>query len=103
MTDIPEQYRSKTPEQAMAHLAEELSEACTAACKSLRFGFDAYNPELPPDERETNIEWLDREMQNVKRAWAALNEFLATEGKTDDNGEKRRSRAQDFSPLQGWL
>ncbi|MGI9485441.1 MAG: hypothetical protein ACR2RF_06075 [Geminicoccaceae bacterium] len=78
MTDgIPEQYRSKTPEQAMAHLAEELAEALTAAAKCLRFGPESVNPELPPAEQETNFVWLDREMKDVQRAWAVVVNFAA--------------------------
>ncbi len=75
MDEIPEQYRSKSPEQAMAHLAEELAEALTAAAKCLRFGSECVNPELPPEEQETNFEWLDREMRDVRRAWDVVLEF----------------------------
>lgn len=75
MSGIPEAYRSKTQRQALAHLAEELAEAMTAAAKALRFGPECVNPELPPDQQETNAEWLDREMQDVARAWEALRRF----------------------------
>jgi len=77
---IPEAYRSKTPEQAMAHLVEELAEAMTAAAKCLRFGFDSVNPELPPAEQETNAVWLRREMKDVYRAYEALKDKACLSG-----------------------
>lgn len=82
MTDqpIPEAYRSKAPEQAMAHLGEELAEALTAVLKSLRFGFDSVNPELPASEQETNAEWLRREMKDVERAYEALKDMACMSG-----------------------
>ena len=82
-TPIPEAYRSKSIEQAIAHLAEELAEALQAAAKSLRFGPTSVNPELPPKDQETNIVWLRREMRDVARAYAALDELCAQNGHLD--------------------
>lgn len=76
MSDIPERYRSESPEQAMAHLAEELAEAMQAAAKSLRFGLYCHNPELPPKDQESNLVWLRREMKDVARAYIALGESI---------------------------
>lgn len=73
MNDIPEAYRSKTQDQALAHLIEELAESIEAAAKSLRFGLESVNPET--DDPETNLEWLHREMANGDRAWAAFLDF----------------------------
>lgn len=73
MRKTPVQYRSKTVEQALAHLVEELSEAATAGAKSLRWGLDSCNPELPEAEHETNLAWLRREMDDVNNAYS---EFL---------------------------
>lgn len=80
MSAIPEQYRSKTPEQAVAHLLEELSEAATAAAKGLRFGLLSVNPELPLADQESNFVWLRREMSDVARAYRALGKLLENEG-----------------------
>lgn len=72
---IPAAYRSKTKEQALAHLIEELAESIEAAAKSLRFGLRSVNPEAAPEEQETNRDWLYREIGNVHRAWAAFVEL----------------------------
>lgn len=85
MTPIPEQYRSKTEEQAIAHLCEELNEAATACAKCLRFGSESVNPELPPHARESNFVWLRREMRDVIRAYTALNELIAEQGLLEPN------------------
>ena len=77
MNDIPERYRSKTPMQAVAHLGEELSEAATACCKTLRWGLESVNPELPFEERETNLAWVRREMRDVVRAYRELDRLLS--------------------------
>ena len=80
MNKIPEQYRSKTMEQAVAHLAEELAEALQAAAKGLRFGLTSVNPELPPAEQESNFIWLRREMVDVTRAYHAIDQLMVREG-----------------------
>ncbi len=72
MAHIKEAYRSETVEQAVAHLAEELSEATTAAAKGLRFGLTSVNPELPPAEQESNFVWLRREIVDVVWAYKEL-------------------------------
>lgn len=56
----------------IAHLVEELGEALAAAGKSLRWGLDSVNPELPPEQRETNWDWLMREMNDVSEAMGRL-------------------------------
>lgn len=60
----------------LAHVAEELGEAAAAAGKSLRWGLNSVNPEVPPDERETNWAWLQREMTDVKGAWERLQQAV---------------------------
>lgn len=77
---IPERYRSKTVNQAFAHLGEELSEAATAVYKLLRWGPDSVNPELPPEQRETNFEWVRREMRDVAAAYDELDRLLTENG-----------------------
>lgn len=34
----------------------------------MRWGRDSYNPELPEAERETNEEWLRKEIADVREA-----------------------------------
>lgn len=72
MTEIRERYRSKSADQALAHLIEEMGEALAAAGKTLRWGPDSYNPELPPGQREKNINWLRRELEDLHRAEKAF-------------------------------
>jgi len=80
MSKIDERYRSKTTDQALAHLGEELAEALTAALKSLRFGLECHNPELAPADQESNLAWLKREMADVVRAYSVFEGFLVDDG-----------------------
>lgn len=47
---------------------EELGELQAALGKSLRWGWQGANPELPPENRETNAAWVRREMADVREA-----------------------------------
>ena len=80
MAHIKPEYQSKTVEQAIAHLAEELNEAATACAKGLRFGLQSVNPELPPSEQENNFLWMRREIKDVVRAYVAVDALCAAEG-----------------------
>ena len=53
---------------AIAHLVEECGEVLAAAGKTQRWGPDSYNPEIPEIERETNREWLLRELDDLEGA-----------------------------------
>lgn len=59
-------------EKALAHLVEEMGEVLSAAGKTQRFGLDSYNPYLPPEERETNEQWLRREVEDLELAIGKL-------------------------------
>ena len=74
MTDdeIPDRYRSTSPEQALAHVAEECAEFLAAHSKAMRWGWQSVNPELPPEQQETNHAWAMRELADVERAIAAF-------------------------------
>jgi len=61
-------YMPKTDLQVLGYLVEECGEVLTAAGKTIRWGLDSYNPELPPEEREANRDWLMRELHDLKRA-----------------------------------
>lgn len=56
----------------LKHLVEELGELTAAAGKTLRWGPDSYNPELPKEEQEPNIDWLFREFNDVQAAMFRL-------------------------------
>lgn len=70
-------YEPRHAEQAIAYLIEECGEVLAAAGKSLRWGLDSYNPELPIDAREFNAHWLLREMKDLEQAIERVRLFLA--------------------------
>jgi NTP pyrophosphatase (non-canonical NTP hydrolase) len=65
------EYVSKTTATALSQLVEELGEVTAAAGKCGRFGFNSTNPK-DPQNPETNLEWLTREMIDVAQAFANL-------------------------------
>jgi len=62
------EYIPKTIDQKLGYLVEECGEVLAAAGKSIRWGLDGVNPELPRDQQETNSDWLLRELEDLK--WA---------------------------------
>lgn len=66
MTD--QKYMRPGLDFARGKAIEELGELQAALGKSLRWGWDSSNPELPPKERLTNIAWVRAEMQDVRNA-----------------------------------
>lgn len=73
------EYEPKTREQFYGHMIEEAGEVLAAAGKTLRWGELSYNPELPREQREFNIEWLRREMKDLREAMDRLDGFLDEE------------------------
>jgi hypothetical protein len=71
-----ERYLPMTLPNKLAHLAEEAGEVVAAVGKMLRFGLDSENPELPDGVREKNRVWLKRELADLKKAIAKVEEFL---------------------------
>lgn len=61
-------YYPKTIQQKLGYLAEECGEVMAAVGKTIRWGLESYNPELPEKERETNREWLLRELEDLEQA-----------------------------------
>lgn len=53
---------------ARGKLIEELGELQAALGKSIRWGWDSFNPELELQERETNVNWVLREISDVEQA-----------------------------------
>jgi hypothetical protein len=66
MTD--QKYMRAGLDFARGKAIEELGELCAALGKSIRWGWDSTNPELPIDKRETNEAWVRREMTDVRGA-----------------------------------
>jgi len=71
---------------ARGNAIEELGELLAALGKSLRWGWRSYNPELPRDQRETNADWIRREMADVRGAL--------------DNLEKEMNDPEGEMPIQ---
>ncbi len=59
---------------ALSHAIEEAGEFVAAAGKTQRWGLRSFNPELAPEEQETNEAWLRREAADVV---AAIGRLLA--------------------------
>lgn len=63
------EYEPKSDSERLGYLVEECGEVLAATGKTLRWGLDSTNPELPSDEdRETNREWLRRELLDLQAA-----------------------------------
>ena len=53
---------------AVGRVVEECGELGAALGKTMRWGRDSFNPELPESERETNEAWVRREIADVREA-----------------------------------
>lgn len=73
---------------AVGKTVEELGELQSALGKTLRWGWNSYNPELPPAERERNSDWVRREIADVRGALDNLEREMecATAGLLDQVG-----------------
>jgi len=56
-------YYPKTDREKLGYLIEECGEVMSAVGKGVRWGLESYNPELPPEEQETNRCWIERELK----------------------------------------
>lgn len=56
----------------LGRFIEECGEALAAAGKTVRFGWDSWNPLIPASQRETNEEWLRREVDDLEAAIGRL-------------------------------
>jgi NTP pyrophosphatase (non-canonical NTP hydrolase) len=52
----------------LGYLIEECGEVLQAAGKSIRWGFDSVNPEVPVSQQVTNIHWLLNELDDLTEA-----------------------------------
>ena len=67
---------------ALAHAIEEAGEFLAAAGKTARWGRLSVNPELPPEQQETNADWMRREMRDLRGALDRLDEAMRTDPAT---------------------
>lgn len=75
MTDP--RYMRRGLDFAVGKAIEELGELQAALGKTLRWGWRSYNPELPPDARETNVDWVRREIKDVRNALDNLEQEIS--------------------------
>jgi NTP pyrophosphatase (non-canonical NTP hydrolase) len=83
------QYEPKTPAQKLGYLVEECGEVLAAAGKTLRWGPDSANPEVPPSQQETNREWLLRELADLNGAIRRVEALLRDDYWTAENQASR--------------
>lgn len=80
-------YLPKSLGGKIGWLDEECSEVGAACAKTLRVCLEwhggniagalaDYNPELPPEERETNRDWILREIKDLEAAIKAVKKAL---------------------------
>lgn len=67
-------------DKMLSHAIEECGEFIAAAGKLQRWGPNSTNPLLPVEQRETNLEWVAREMQDVREAFDRLQGVMHTGG-----------------------
>ena len=53
---------------ATGKAVEEAGEFLAAMGKTMRWGWNSYNPELPLAEQESNEMWVRREMKDLREA-----------------------------------
>lgn len=62
---------------ALAHFVEEAGEALAADGKTQRWGLYSVNPELPPEQQESNRDWLLRELDDLEGTINRLRRAIA--------------------------
>lgn len=61
-------YLQRGFDKQLSHFIEECGEVLAAAGKTQRWGLHSVNPELPKAQQEENIDWLKRELSDLKQA-----------------------------------
>lgn len=73
MADDRSKYRRPADAPfCLAHVAEECGEVVAAIGKTLRWGLDSVNPDLPSALQETNQAWVLREIADLERSISIL-------------------------------
>jgi NTP pyrophosphatase (non-canonical NTP hydrolase) len=73
------QYEPKTTKQALGYLVEECGEVLAAVGKTQRWGLESTNPDIPPEQRETNRDWILRELEDLSGAIDRARIFIGPE------------------------
>lgn len=83
---------------AIAHVEEECGEFIAAVGKYRRFGLDSSNPEKP-ENKETNLEWMLREFEDIVRAGNRMLVFAQRKRDYDEVFGKRASIERGLSTI----
>jgi len=86
---------------AVGKAIEECGELCAALGKTLRWGWDSYNPELPPREQESNRDWVLRELLDLSGAIVNLENEIAKARSAPTPEPVREGVASEF-PRTRW-
>jgi NTP pyrophosphatase (non-canonical NTP hydrolase) len=62
------EYEPKTNMQRLGYVVEECGEVLQAIGKTIRWGLESVNPELPPEQQESNAAWILRELDDLSGA-----------------------------------
>lgn len=74
--DKNHKYYPHTPTAKLGFLAEECGEVIQIVGKSLRFGLDSSNKELPEHERVKNTDLILKELRDLKQAIGFVEEMI---------------------------
>jgi hypothetical protein len=85
---MQDKYRPRTLPQKLGYLVEEMGEVQAAVGKSIRWGLDSCNPELPPEERELNGDWILRELKDLENAISIARAAILEEMKSFDGRQR---------------
>jgi NTP pyrophosphatase (non-canonical NTP hydrolase) len=69
---VKPEYEPHTVAAKLGYLVEECGEVLAAVGKTQRWGLESYNPELPVERRETNRDWILRELNDLEGAIARV-------------------------------
>lgn len=79
------QYEPKTTVQKLGYVVEECGEVLSAIGKAQRHGLENFNPEIPILSRETNRDWILRELNDLDYAVELLRKDLIAYGIENPN------------------
>lgn len=63
----------------LGHAIEECGEFLAAAGKLQRHGAESYDPTVSVDKRESNMDWMKREMRDVREAMLRLERAIGAD------------------------
>jgi len=90
---MKKRYEPRTDQQRIGLFIEECGEALSALGKSIRWGLDKYNPELPAYLRELNRDWLLRELADLERG-IGYARITADDGGFEERAARRSKLAR---------